>query len=252
MKSLARLPALLLLLFAGAASAQLAGGAQSADVFTGKDAQGIVESAIARETGISGIAVSINSVRDQDIIAQGAGAIGGSADGVTVDKARSRWEATLLLQENGRNLAPIRLSGRYDEVASVPVLKRRVMPGEVISQDDIDWDRQPASHLRRNTVTDPKDMVGKSPRHMLSQGRPIRLDEIASPSIMSKGAKVTMTFRSHNIEINTYGEAMEAGAKGDVIRVRNLASKAVVEGTVESSDAVRVSAPESNAAEVMP
>jgi flagella basal body P-ring formation protein FlgA len=124
-----------------------------------------------------------------------------------------------------------------------------VQPGEVIAEGDIDWDKEPVSYLRRNTVMDTQELIGKSPKHMISQGRPIRMDEIARPAIVERGAQVTMFFRSQNLEIKTLGEALEPGAKGDVIRVRNLSSKAIVQGTVESSNRVLISSPDSSSAE---
>jgi flagella basal body P-ring formation protein FlgA len=235
---------------ANAAPAQTMEPAPNTSLFTGKDAAAIIADAMAREGVASDIKISISEARDEDIIAQGSGPVTGDADGISIDKAHNRWEATLLLKAGGRNLAPIKLSGRYDEMASVPVLKRQVMPGEVIAQEDIDWDKEPALHLRKNTVTDPHDLIGKSPRHVISQGRAIRLDEIASPAILNKGTQVTLMYKSHNIEIETYGQALDSGAKGDVVRVRNTTSKAIIQGTVESGERVRVTSPETDAAEI--
>jgi flagella basal body P-ring formation protein FlgA len=130
----------------------------------------------------------------------------------------------------------------------VPVLKNRVQGTDVIAESDIDWVKTPARTLRRNTVADARDLVGKSPRHVISPGRPIRLDEIAGASIVNKGTQVTLLYKTHNIEIKTFGEALEPGAKGDVIRVRNSASKTVIQGTVESAGHVRVASPDSDAA----
>jgi flagella basal body P-ring formation protein FlgA len=145
----------------------------------------------------------------------------------------------------------MKLSGHYDQMIAVPVLKRRVQAPEVIGEDDIDWEKQPASHLRKNIVTNAHDLTGKSPKRVISQGRPIRADEIANPPVVNKGSQVTLYFKSRNLEIKTFGEALEPGAVGDVIRVRNITSKTIVQGTVMSGDRVRVASPDTDSAEAM-
>jgi flagella basal body P-ring formation protein FlgA len=231
--------------------AQMAPSQQNAGLFTGKDAEAVIADALVKAGAGEDIKVSISEARGDDVITSAAGIVSAETDGLEIDKAHSRWQAILLLRADGKNLAPIRLSGRYDEMMAVPILKRRIQANEVIGEEDIDWDKQPISRLRRNIVTNPQEIIGKSPRHVISQGRPIRTDEIASPTVVSKGMQVTLFYRSQNIEIKTFGEALDAGAVGDVVRVRNTASKAVIQGTVESGDRVRVTSPDMSSAEAM-
>ena len=241
---------LLALAHASLADEQLS-GPQASGIFTGKDAATVIAEAIMRQTGGSDVKVTIAEARDEDVLAQSAGGISAEADSLEADKAHNHWQALLLLKADGRNLAPIKLSGHYDEMAQIPILRRQLQAGEVIAEGDIDWDKVPAARLRKNTITDIHDLIGKSPKHTISQGRPIRTDEIASQAIVSKGTQVTLFFKSHNIEIKTYGEALDSGAKGDVIRVRNTASKSIIEGTVDAPERVRVMTPDSDSAEAM-
>jgi flagella basal body P-ring formation protein FlgA len=74
---------------------------------------------------------------------------------------------------------------------------------------------------------------------------------MANLTILPKGTRVTMIYKSRNLEIRTIGEALDGGAKGDVIRVRNLTSKSIVSGVVEASDRISVTSPESDSAEAM-
>ena len=223
----------------------------SASTYTGRDAEATITDALVKAGAGEDIKVSINNVREEEILTSVPGMITADANDVLIDKPHNRWQATLLLKENGRNMAPLKLSGHYDELMQIPVLRRMIQSGEVISSGDIDTSREPATRLRKNTLTDINDIIGKSAKHTISPGRPIRLDEISRPSVIAKGAQVTLYYKTSSIEIRTFGEAMDAGAKGDVIRVRNLASKNVVQGTVESGDRVRVSSPDTSSAEVM-
>lgn len=220
-------------------------------VFTGKDASTVITQALTKSGAGNDVAVHINGFRAEDQVAAASAPISVDVDNLNVDKAHSSWKATLLFKAGGRNLAPVNLSGTYDEVVDVPVLKRQVRSGEVITAEDIEFSKQVIRFLTSNTVRDEKDLIGKSPKRVISEDRPIRQNEIANPAILTKGARVALVFRSQNLEIRTLGEAMENGAKGDVIRVKNLNSKAVVEGVVETSDVIQVTSPETDSAEAM-
>jgi flagella basal body P-ring formation protein FlgA len=212
----------------------------------------IGESLIAAGAGNS-VVVHINgaNMQDNDTVATAGAPINAEVDNLQLDKAHSRWQATLLLKANDRNIAPVNLSGHYEETAQIPVLKRPLQSGDVISESDIEWSQQPVTHLRKAIITDPKDMIGKSPKRMISQDRPVRIDEIASPALINKGARITLLYKSQALVIKTLGEAMDRGAKGDVIRVKNVESKQIIEGTVETGDIVRVTSPDSTAAEAL-
>jgi len=225
--------------------------AEPMSAFAVKDATALVTDALLKAGAGNEIKARIIGAHDDDVIVTAPQAIEGSVDELNIDKAHNHWQATLLLTSNGHNLAPVKLSGNYDEIAHIPVLKRTLSAGEVINQEDIAWSDEPVTHLRNTTVTNANDLIGKTPRHVISQDRPIRHDEIGGPLVINKGARITLLYHSQNLEIRTLGEAVDNGAKGDVIRVRNLASKSIIEGTVEASDRVRVTSVNSTSAEAM-
>ena len=149
--------------------------------FTVKDAEAVITDTLVKAGAGEDIKVSIGAAREDDVIVSDSGLVSAEADNLEIDKAHNHWQAILLLKSNGRNLAPMKLSGRYDEMMSVPILKRRIQSSEVIGEEDIDWDKQPVSRLRKNVITNAHELIGKSPKHVISQGRPIRTDEIARP-----------------------------------------------------------------------
>ncbi|MEI7669004.1 MAG: flagellar basal body P-ring formation chaperone FlgA [Pseudomonadota bacterium] len=217
-------------------------------IFTGSNALKLVSSALKDAGAGKEIKVFINNLRDEDVIANSTSEITAGTDALEIDKSSKRFTVNLFLKENGRNLAPIKLSGSFDELVEFPILKRQIKYGEIINQDDIDIDKQPSRKIRKNTITDVKEILGKSPKHIISSGRAIRTDEIASPTLIAKGARVTMIYKTKNIEIKTTGEAIDSGSKGDVIKLRNLTSKQIISGIVESSERVKVSSPDSDIA----
>lgn len=224
----------------------------TAHYFTGKDAAEAISRALVKEGAGDELRVQINGVREEDAFtSQTSAAITADVSDLHLDKAHTRWDATLLMSAGGQNLAPVKLSGRYDEMARIPMLKQRMQNGDIITEEDIVWDEAPASRLRKNTIMDSKSLVGKSPKRMVSAGRPIRLDEITGPTVITKGSQVTLIYKTTTIEIKTLGEAMENGSQGAVIRVRNSASKSVLQGVVEGEGRVRIGSPEDMSARLM-
>jgi flagella basal body P-ring formation protein FlgA len=150
------------------------------------------------------------------------------------------WSATLLFESEGQALTPSKVSGRYDEAKLIPVLKRRLYSDDTIDENDIEMKRMPASRLRKDVVSQKEDLIGKTPLKTISEGRPVRTHEIASSAVVRKGDQVHMKFISGNLEINTLGEALDSGASGSVIRVKNLTSNKVVHAEVKEKDVVLV------------
>lgn len=220
--------------------------------FTGKDAAEAIGRALIKEGAGDEVRVQINGVQEKDALAPSTSAhVRADVDDLHMDKAHSRWDATLLLTADGRSLAPVRLTGRYDEMVRVPTLKQRMQNGDVISEEDIVWEDVPAAHMRKSVAMDSKALIGKSPKRMISPGRPVRLEEVSGPTVVNKGAQVTLIFKTPTLEIRTLGEALENGAQGAVIRVRNVASKSVLQGVVEGEGRVRIGSPDNLSAGLM-
>ncbi len=165
------------------------------------------------------------------------------ARGVQFDKTASRWSANLIIFSEGEVVTALPASGRFDVLAEIPVLKRTVKYGKVIEANDIEIRDIAVSQVRSDTITDIASLVGKMPAYSITAGRPMRIHEISIPPMIKKNSLVQMHYRSPGMEISTSGQAMEDGHKGDIIQVKNLASKKIVQTTVEDTASVVVSAP---------
>jgi flagellar basal body P-ring formation protein FlgA len=212
----------------------------------GNDVINLVTESIIAKGASKDIKVKINEIRPEDVVAGNEQNLTGELDALEIDKKSGRFTALLITKDNGRNLAPFKISGNYDEMMEVPMLKRQVKSDDVILSEDIYFDKQPARKLRDNVITDNVDLVGKSPKRLISANRPIRKEEISLPFVMTKNKQITIMYKTTNIEIKTLGEAMENGAVGDIIKVKNLTSKQVISGKIESSEVVRVTSLDDN------
>jgi flagella basal body P-ring formation protein FlgA len=80
---------------------------------------------------------------------------------------------------------------------------------------------------------------------MLRAGDVLRNNSLSAPVLVKRGDAVVMVARIEGIEVSTAGEALDAGAKGAAVRVRNSTSGQTVRmrvtgaGTVEPVDMPR-------------
>lgn len=161
------------------------------------------------------------------------------------DDRAGKWTANLLVHSGGKVATALPVTGRYEEMVKLPVLRQRVLPSDVIAAELIDWQLFPKHRARDSVLIDPQEMVGKSPKRGVSAGRPVRAEELVGASALAKGATVTLRYQSGRVDLRTLGEALEAGKIGDTIRVRNSDSKKIVRGVVENAREVRVVASDS-------
>ncbi len=84
------------------------------------------------------------------------------------------------------------------------------------------------------------DVVGQEARVVLYAGRPILLDDIGPPAIVTRNQIVRVLFQGSGLSISTEGRALERGAVGDRVRIMNLSSRATVFGQVQQDGSVQV------------
>ncbi len=152
----------------------------------------------------------------------------------------NKWHAMLYPTVNNRALAPIKLNGIYTELVAVPVAKTRLRNSDIITAEDIEIKNIAAHRISKDTIINPELLIGKSPVRSISAGRAIRNAEITAPNVIHKGDRVTMQYHSSGIDITTIGEALESGASGDIIRVRNSDSNNVIHAAILSAGIVTV------------
>lgn len=205
------------------------------------EAEEAVGRALSEKGAGDKVAASINGRGNQPLYSY-TGPLTVEIRGLKFDKPSAHWSANLLLVADGQVVTAMPAAGRYDTLAEVPVLKRQVKNGDVIRDTDIEIRDLPVSQTRADIVTDIASLIGRSPLHSISAFRPIREHEIAMPPLVKKNNIVQMRYQSPGMEITTTGQALEDGAKGSVIGVRNLTSKRVVQAVVDDVSAVSVRA----------
>jgi len=155
------------------------------------------------------------------------------------DDDSGRFTAVLTVPDD-QGVATSRVAGRAVRTLRLPVLHTPKNRGDVIAKDDIDWIEVAASRTAGNVATDATQIVGQAARRRMQADSPIRLSDLVAPVIVAKGTLVTMVVATPMLTLTAIGRALENGALGATIRVRNTDSKTTVEAIVVSSREVRV------------
>lgn len=159
---------------------------------------------------------------------------------INQDPRSGRFTADLRAPTEDGRLLRVAVSGRLMEMMEVPVLSRRMAPGEVIAARDISWTSMQADRVAANVVTDAADLLGTSPRRGLRAGQAIRISEVGDPILVGKNQMVLLRVQTAAMQLTAQGRALEEGARGETIRVINTKSNTVVTGTVTDAGLVMV------------
>ncbi len=123
-----------------------------------------------------------------------------------------------------------------------PVLAAsRYLPrGTVIKAQDLQIVDGDVATLGRGYFTEYDHVVGKVVKQAMMAGRIVDPYHIDNPKIVRRGESVTILASSAGFEIRMKGKAMMDGTAGDLIKVKNLKSRRIVEGKVVSTGVVKV------------
>jgi flagella basal body P-ring formation protein FlgA len=131
--------------------------------------------------------------------------------------------------------------GALAQEAAFPTPRIVIYPGDVIHEDML-ADLPAESVLGAGPFAETRSaVIGKMARRTLLPGAAIPLAGIDNPRLVANGAEVKLVFVDGGLTILTVGAAMQDGAAGDVIKVRNSDSGVTVSGAVQPDGTVRVS-----------
>ncbi len=204
------------------------------------DAEKAISDALSEKADSGKIVATINGQKNDPLFSHG-NPLTVEIRGLTFDKTSGRWNASLMAVSEGDIVSAVPVAGRFEEVVEVPVLKRQVQGGSVISESDVEMRIFPVARTRAGTISSISDIVGKTPARTISPSRPIRDHELANPAVIKKNSIVKMRYAITGMEITATGQAMSDGAKGSLIAIRNLGSKKIVHALVEDASNVNVS-----------
>jgi flagella basal body P-ring formation protein FlgA len=161
----------------------------------------------------------------------------------TFNKKTRRFKYTLLFTADNDS-QNVDIVGSYEEMVQVPVLRLKLASKTPITADQIEYIEQAKSKLASSTIMESSELVGKTLKHDIPENRPIRSVDIEKQILVSRGNNVNIIYKTPTMRLQAGGVAMDSGAKGELIRVRNSSSNKVIQGQIENNDTVMISSQE--------
>jgi flagellar basal body P-ring formation protein FlgA len=130
---------------------------------------------------------------------------------------------------------PVRVNSYVD----VLTLAQSVPRGSVLTVADLVPLRASIATLPHGYFTEAAEVIGMEVRRPLRAGEIVAPNAIAQPRMISRGQEVRLVADSGGISVSARAEALQDGARGQRIQVRNLSSRRVVEAEVTAAGEVR-------------
>ncbi|HUT50235.1 MAG TPA: flagellar basal body P-ring formation chaperone FlgA [Alphaproteobacteria bacterium] len=134
----------------------------------------------------------------------------------------------------------LRITGRLQKLIKVPVLARHLRRGDIVRGRDVVLRAMDQILIPSNAVIHRDDIIGQAARRSLPSGLPVRNGDLEAPTLIRRGALVTMEISTPMMRLTARGKALDNGTLGETVRIRNIQSKRVIQGTVVGLDRVRI------------
>ncbi|AKE06909.1 hypothetical protein XM57_22050 [Burkholderia cepacia] len=117
-------------------------------------------------------------------------------------------------------------------VAATPVPAGRPLTREDVALAERDW------LATQDALTDPRAIDGRVSRRALKAGQVLQKRFLKAQTTVKRGQAVRIVAQAGQIEVSATGTALDDGATGDTIRVRNTGTGRTVDARVVDADTV--------------
>jgi flagella basal body P-ring formation protein FlgA len=133
----------------------------------------------------------------------------------------------------------VQISCADERVLPIPLVT--IYPGDIIRDTMLGERSFTGRTASDGSLIDSKSaLLGKVARRTLLPEKPIPVIAVDAPKVVLINAQVKIIFDEGGLIITAYGSALQAGAVGDLIRVRNQDSGIVISGKVQPDGSILV------------
>jgi flagella basal body P-ring formation protein FlgA len=151
-------------------------------------------------------------------------------------------EARLIMRGAAAALLVLAFAGAaMGEERRLPVPAVTIRSGDVIKEEMI-MERAFAPNLLgvAQFVEGRPSLLGRMARRTLLPGQPIPVNAVEDPWTVARGTVVKIVVEDNGLSIVAYGAALQSGAAGALITVRNADTGVIVRGMVQPDGTVKV------------
>jgi flagella basal body P-ring formation protein FlgA len=128
---------------------------------------------------------------------------------------------------------------RVETTARVVVARRALVPGTLLSTDDLQTVERRIAGFADCCAADPTALLGQKVRRPVPADAPIPLDSIEAAPLVRRGEIVTVIAGAPGFEVRSSGIAMADAKEGDAVRVRHSTSLRVIQARADRKGVVR-------------
>ncbi|MDW8074326.1 MAG: flagellar basal body P-ring formation chaperone FlgA [Bacteroidota bacterium] len=157
---------------------------------------------------------------------------------VPLDKPLAgRVNVEVTFHTNGIELKRIRIPVKITAWRAVPVAKRFLQRGTVLTTEDVSYERRDVTQYIDLL---PDSVIGCQLRQSVMQGAPLLRPYLSSNGRIRAGQAVTLVLRSNGIIIRAMAHALQNAEVGSGVKVRRTDTGAVLVGTATDEKTVLV------------
>ena len=128
---------------------------------------------------------------------------------------------------------------RVETTAKLVVARRALIPGTLLSADDMQTVERRVAGFADCCAADPAALLGQKVRRPVPADTPIPLDSVEAAPLVRRGEIVTVLAGAPGFEVRSSGIAMADAKEGDAVRVRHSTSLRVIQARADSKGVVR-------------
>ncbi len=151
---------------------------------------------------------------------------------VNYDPDTCHFTVTAIPLAHGQTL---RLNGCASVAKRVPVITKAIQTGDVISAPTIRWENRDLPQHSFNLIRW-DDIDGAIARRNLPAGSIIGRQDIEFPTLIERGASVSLIYVKHGLRISSRGIAVESAKLGDLVAVRIGEERRTIKARVTGQD----------------
>lgn len=115
-----------------------------------------------------------------------------------------------------------------------------IFPGDIISAGQVTEVEVTNPNIAGGYTSDVSQVVGKVAKRTLVAGRTIPVGSLREPFTIERGKAVRIMFNVGGLMISAPGSSLQDAMAGDSVRVRNVESGVIVNGTVRADGNIEV------------
>lgn len=120
------------------------------------------------------------------------------------------------------------------------VTTRSITRGEALTPELFTVMRREVTSIADPIVTGLDEIEGKEAARTIPQGKSLTFSMIKNEELIKRGDHVTIVYQNGNLQITASGEARQAGARGEAIKIKNLSTNKIITAEVLDEQSVKV------------